>query len=87
VSRATCRTRAAAKGGRRVIGFDDSPLALRIEPALTTVRQDIGEKGRMAAATLLATIERARTDRKSRARHLRLPTELVVRDSSGPAPR
>ena len=40
-----------------VIGFDDSPLARRMRPALTTVRQDVGAKGRAAAAALTAAIE------------------------------
>lgn len=36
-----------------VIGFDDSPLASRLCPPLTTVRLPIREMGRLAAATLL----------------------------------
>ena len=35
-----------------VIGFDDSPLARRLRPQLTTVHQDVREKGRLAAAAL-----------------------------------
>ena len=68
-----------------VIGFDDSPLASRMHPALTTVRQDIRAKGRAAAAALTAAIEGARTGNKpSRAKRVLLPTELVVRDSTAP---
>jgi DNA-binding LacI/PurR family transcriptional regulator len=70
-----------------VIGFDDSPLAARTRPALTTVRQDVNAKGRAAAAALLQAIERAKTHRGGRVRHLVLPTELVVRASTAPPPR
>jgi DNA-binding LacI/PurR family transcriptional regulator len=67
-----------------VVGFDDSPAASRRSPRLTTVRQDVGAKGRAAAQALITAIERARGDRKTRARHLVLPTELVVRQSTAP---
>ena len=68
-----------------VVGFDDSPLARRMRPALTTVRQPVEQKGRAAAAALTAAIERAKSgDTKGRARHVVLPTELVVRDSTAP---
>jgi DNA-binding LacI/PurR family transcriptional regulator len=70
-----------------VVGFDDSPSARLIEPALTTVRQDVNAKGRAAASALLAAIERAKKGDGGRARHILLPTELVVRASSGPPRR
>ena len=70
-----------------VVGFDDSPAARRTRPALTTVRQDVAAKGRLAAASLTRAIEHARTGAKPRVRHLNLPTELVVRDTTaGPPP-
>ncbi len=69
-----------------VVGFDDSPLARRVRPRLTTVRQDIAAKGRLAAAALTTAIAAARTGNRTRARHQVLPTELVVRQSSAPAP-
>ncbi len=65
-----------------VVGFDDNPLAQRMRPALTTVRQDVAAKGRSAAAALTAAIERSRTGVGTRARHVLLPTELVIRDST-----
>ena len=68
-----------------VIGFDDSPLATRVRPALTTVRQDVAGKGRAAAAVLAAAIEAARTGGPRPTDHVLLPTELVVRDSTAPA--
>lgn len=64
-----------------VVGFDDSPLIRRMRPALTTVRQDVAAKGRAAAAALVAAIGRG-DDPPTRARHLVLPTELVVRNST-----
>ena len=68
-----------------VVGFDDSPLASRTRPALTTVRQPVVDKGHTAAAALTTLIERARSGAdKARARHFLLPTELVVRDSTAP---
>ena len=39
-------------GDLSVVGFDDSPLARRLRPQLTTVRQDVAEKGRTSAAEL-----------------------------------
>jgi DNA-binding LacI/PurR family transcriptional regulator len=53
-----------------------------MRPALTTVRQDIAAKGHAAAAALTAAIERARTGATARTRHVLLPTELIVRDST-----
>jgi len=68
-----------------VVGFDDSPLASRMRPALTTVRQPVEEKGHAAAAALTALIERTKSGAgKGRTRHIVLPTELVVRDSTAP---
>jgi DNA-binding LacI/PurR family transcriptional regulator len=68
-----------------VVGFDDSPLASRVRPALTTVRQDVAGKGRAAAAALTAAIEATRTGAPGPTDHVVLPTELVVRDSTAPA--
>lgn len=62
-----------------VIGFDDSPLASRLCPSLTTMHQPIRDMGRMAAEKLIAKI--SRTGPPS------APTtvfpHLVVRESSG----
>jgi DNA-binding LacI/PurR family transcriptional regulator len=69
-----------------VVGFDDSPLARRLRPALTTIHQDITEKGRVAAATLRTAMEHRDPTKRHRAAHVELPTDLVVRDSTA-APR
>lgn len=60
-----------------VVGFDDNPLAARVSPALTTVRQDIDAKGDAAAQVLLTLLREEEATPVQR-----LPTELVVRDST-----
>lgn len=69
-----------------IVGFDDSPLAVQIRPTLTTVRQDVQAKGRVAAAALSKAIEDTRAGRPVTAEHVLLPTELVVRGSTAPPP-
>jgi DNA-binding LacI/PurR family transcriptional regulator len=69
-----------------VVGFDDSPVAGRTTPKLTTVRQDVVTKGRLAATALTAAIAGAQSGSRGRARHVTLPTELVVRGSTATAP-
>jgi LacI family transcriptional regulator len=73
-----------------VIGFDDVPLAVAIEPELTTVRQPIERLGQLAVEILTSRIEEG--DRGERTtQRIVLPTELIVRrscaewsESSGP---
>lgn len=63
-----------------VVGYDDIPAA---EAAgLTTIRQPVFDKGRMAGEMLLAFIER----RSVPQRRVLLPTELIVRTSTGAPP-
>lgn len=64
-----------------VVGFDDSPAAAAATPPLTTVRQPIPEKGRTAGRLLLDP------SAAGRGTEVLLPTELVVRRSTGPAVR
>ncbi len=73
-------------GDVSVVGFDDNPLGRRTRPALTTVRQDSQAKGRAAAALLIAALDGGQPNPARRARHVLLPTELVVRDSTAAAP-
>jgi LacI family transcriptional regulator len=61
-----------------VTGFDDLPLSQLANPPLTTVRQPIREVGHIAAELLLEQFE-------GREPHnVIVPTELIVRSSSGP---
>ena len=75
--------RAAESRGIRVpqdlelIGFDDIPMAAHARPALSTVRQPIDEKGRVAAQLLIDTVEGG-----SAADQVVLATELVLRETT-----
>jgi len=79
--------RALTEEGLRVpddvslIGFDDIEFCHYTTPPLTTVRQDRVAMGRGAVQRLVAMIEG--TEETS---PLILPTQLVVRKSTGPAP-
>jgi LacI family transcriptional regulator len=63
-----------------VVGFDDSPLASRLCPSLTTMRQPIRDMGRVAAEKLIAKI--ASVQGPAPASSTVFP-HLVVRESSG----
>ncbi|HEX2728869.1 MAG TPA: substrate-binding domain-containing protein [Rubrobacteraceae bacterium] len=65
-----------------VVGFDDTPEAVSAVPSLTTIHQDHAEKGLRAGRLLLAKL-RGETSPGSEL----LPTRLVVRDSTAPAPK
>jgi DNA-binding LacI/PurR family transcriptional regulator len=66
-----------------VVGFDDVPLAARTDPPLTTIAQPTEDKGRLAARKLLEAVE---GDGLPAPERTLLPTRLVVRGSTGPAP-
>lgn len=62
-----------------VAGFDDFPSARKTYPALTTVRQDLVEISSRATALLFDLIK----GRSPGALHIRVPTQLVIRNSTG----
>lgn len=68
-------------GDISVVSYDDSPLASRLWPPLTTVRLPIQEVGRMAAEKLL---ERAKEESERRFEVTEVVPRLVVRQSAGP---
>lgn len=70
-------------GDISVIGFDDIITAAYCEPPLTTVKQPLCEMGSRAAQILLARI--AEPDKEFPPEMVMEP-ELIVRDSTGPAP-
>lgn len=61
-----------------ITGFDDISYASLVRPALTTMRQDIQQKGSVAVEMLVEML-----DGKCEGEHpmVVLPTELIVRDS------
>lgn len=63
-----------------VVGFDNIPESALVEPPLTTVSQPLQRMG-AEAITLLLDLMRGATDRET---HMRLPTRLLVRGSTGP---
>jgi DNA-binding LacI/PurR family transcriptional regulator len=69
-----------------VVGFDDGLLAARMKPGLTTVRQDATQKGKAAAAALIAAMKTGEGSTARRPKRVRLPTELVVRATTAPPP-
>jgi DNA-binding LacI/PurR family transcriptional regulator len=69
-----------------VVGFDDSPVATQLEPTLTTVRQDIPAKARAAVAALTEVLRARQDGTPEPTEHVTLPVELVIRQSTGPAP-
>jgi len=72
----------AVPGQVSVVGFNDDPLSAYVAPPLTTVRVPIFELGRVAAQLLLERLQNP----DAPARQVLVPTELVVRRSTGPAP-
>ncbi|MFS8204207.1 LacI family DNA-binding transcriptional regulator [Streptomyces sp. CWNU-52B] len=68
----------AVPGDVAVVGFDDSIIARHSNPPLTSVRQPIEDIGNTIARILLEEID----DPEEPRRHVVLPTELVVRESS-----
>ena len=63
-----------------VTGFNDMPLADRFVPSLTTVHLDQFRAGWDAAELLVELLDRAPDQRAPR--HIVLPVELVIRDST-----
>jgi DNA-binding LacI/PurR family transcriptional regulator len=63
-----------------VVGFDDLPASAWTNPPLTTVRQPIVEKGRLAARLLIQRMKGKPVESPAP-----LKTSLVVRGSTGPA--
>ena len=82
---ASAALRVLAEAGRTVpddvavVSFDDSPIAVSTQPALSSVRQPIEEMGREMTRLLMRAIE----GMNGVPRRVILPAELVVRASSG----
>jgi len=66
-----------------VIGSDDTVIAQYANPPLTTIHQDAVEKGRLAATILLKRMHNVNGQAPAQ---VLLPTRLIVRGTTGPAP-
>jgi LacI family transcriptional regulator len=66
-----------------IVGFDDIDMASHTHPALTTVRQPLAEMGETALEMLVALLQGRTVLNLQR----EMPTELIVRDSTGRAPQ
>ncbi len=64
-------------GDISVAGFDDTPMCQMVSPALTSVRQDIALRARIAIEKLRELKEKKATDVS-----IRLPVTLIVRGST-----
>lgn len=65
-----------------VTGYDDIPRAGAWHPGLTTMRQPLLDKGRIAAGMLLEQLDGTESPPRTR---VELPISLIVRASTGPA--
>ena len=63
-------------GKVKVVGFDDSPVASRNQPSITTIRQPIRELGAEVAASLLALLDGKEVEDKM------LDVKLIKREST-----
>jgi LacI family repressor for deo operon, udp, cdd, tsx, nupC, and nupG len=69
-------------GGLSVTGYDDTEIAAHLQPSLTTVSTDVVAWGRAAAIRLLELVDQTPLTPVDLP-----PARLVVRASTGPAPR
>jgi len=63
-------------GKVKVVGFDDSPIASRNQPSISTIRQPIRELGSQVAESLLAMLNGQEVEDKI------LDVKLIKRESS-----
>ncbi|HTP39153.1 MAG TPA: LacI family DNA-binding transcriptional regulator [Steroidobacteraceae bacterium] len=66
-----------------IVGFDDTPMAVTVWPALTTVHQPVAAMARAAVDLVMEEIRRKRSGGTT-PRQLLHPHTLIVRESSGP---
>jgi LacI family transcriptional regulator, galactose operon repressor len=85
--------RALTKAGCRVpqdcsvVGFDDIPGSEFYNPPLTTVQQQLEMQGSLGAEIVEEMIRATIEKRPAQAKHRKVSPKLVIRESTGPAPR
>ncbi|MEM7763120.1 MAG: LacI family DNA-binding transcriptional regulator [Pseudomonadota bacterium] len=66
-----------------ITGFDDDPSACHVWPALTTIRQPLTKMARHASKMLLDSLR----GQEPSERNIVVDADMIIRDSTGPAPR
>lgn len=69
-----------------IVGFDDMPEAPYAFPPLTTIHQEFGQVGRTAVSELLSEMANPSERTGTQPPASSIPTQLVVRSSTGPPP-
>ncbi len=64
-----------------IVSFDEIPVFEVMTPPVSIVRQGVAEMGSLAVSTLFEVLD------GKKPMSIRIPTELVIRESSGTAPR
>lgn len=72
-------------GSLSVVGIDDTPLAQVGSPALTSIQVPMSRTGVLSVDLLQQALD-AEPGTRAEPRSIHLPTQLVVRASTGPAP-
>ncbi len=65
-----------------VVGFDDTPIAVKIWPPLTTVRQPIVEISDLATQRLVEALRQPKEGGTTTTVHI--PFSIIERESTGP---
>ncbi|PPA71071.1 LacI family DNA-binding transcriptional regulator [Jeotgalibacillus proteolyticus] len=65
-----------------IVGFDDIAISQYITPSLTTVRQDVFDKGKTATELLMKSINDTDAPSPSGTTAVELPIKLIIRDST-----
>lgn len=68
-----------------LVSFDDLPAELVVDPFLTVAAQPAYEMGKCATELLLARLNEMGAPTRAEFREIVLPTQLIIRRSSGPA--
>lgn len=66
-----------------VVGYDDIPQAKYLVPRLTTVTKDAYTAGKRAFEILMLRMQNSELPRQI----VQMPTKLIIRESTGPAPK
>ncbi len=74
----------ALPGDLSIIGFDDTPMATHVNPALTTVARPYHDMGATAIRLLVEALDGAQGEAQGHAAQVDLATQLVIRQSTAP---